>query len=171
MTAFRRYRRRRYGRSDTRTLAVIVILGAALASGASRGVTHGAAQVAGTDAAAVQAISFARAQLGKSYLYGATGPDAYDCSGLTQAAWASAGVSIPRTSEEQWAQLPHVSASQLQPGDLVFFVGAPIDPPPGHVVLYIGGGQVIQAYATGYPVMVSSLASMDAGGLVGYARP
>ena len=55
-----------------------------------------------------QAVAFAYAQLGKSYVYGATGPDSYDCSGLVQAAWASAGVSIPRTTYEQWASLPHI---------------------------------------------------------------
>jgi peptidoglycan DL-endopeptidase CwlO len=121
-------------------------------------------------AAAATAIAYARAQAGKPYLWGGTGPDAFDCSGLVMAAWASAGVTIPRTSQEQWAGLPHVT--DPQPGDLVFYAGADgTIASPGHVVLYIGHGQVIQAYATGYPVMITSLASVNAGPLTGYARP
>ena len=114
---------------------------------------------------AATAIAYARDQLGKPYVYGATGPDAFDCSGLVQAAWQAAGVSIPRTSEEQWAQLPHVSSPQ--PGDLVFYTGSPIDPPPGHVTMYAGGGQMIEAYGTGVPIRLTGLRP----GVWGYARP
>jgi cell wall-associated NlpC family hydrolase len=78
-------------------------------------------------------------------------------------------VTIPRTSEEQWANLPHVS--RPAPGDLIFYTGSPIDPPPGHVVMYIGHGEVIQAYATGTPVERTPLSKMAAGQLIGYARP
>lgn len=170
----RKYRYRRRGRGDNRSAVVVLaFLGVLMASGAAKGVTHhGAAPAVVADGAAMTAISFARGQLGCAYTWGGTGPcgAGFDCSGLVQAAYASAGISIPRTSEAQWAALPHVSS--LQPGDLIFYAGADgtVDS-PGHVVLYIGGGQVIQAYATGYPVMVSSLASMNAGGLTGYARP
>ena len=70
-----------------------------------------------------KAVAFAYAQLGKPYQWGATGPGSFDCSGLAQAAWAAAGVSIPRTTYAQWAALPHISTSALEPGDLLYFDG------------------------------------------------
>ena len=73
--------------------------------------------------AAGQAVAYAYSKLGDPYVYGATGPSSFDCSGLVQAAWASAGVAIPRTTYEQVAALPAVSTSNLQPGDLLFFDG------------------------------------------------
>jgi len=118
-----------------------------------------------------QVVAFARHQLGCPYVWGGTGPcgSGFDCSGLAVEAWTSAGVTIPRTSQEQSAQLPHVSRSQLRPGDLVFAAGSDGTPSsPGHVVIYIGHGKVIQAYATGTPVEVSTLASVHA---VSYADP
>ncbi len=170
---------RSYRRGNTPLGKAVAVVGvaAALAAGAGHTVTaragthpHGApARAAMATGAAAQAIAYARAQLGKPYCYGGTGPSCYDCSGLIEQAYASAGVDIARTSEEQWATLPHVA--KPRPGDLAFFVGSPIDPPPGHVVLYIGHGEVIQAYATGYPVMVSTLASLASSGFVGYASP
>jgi cell wall-associated NlpC family hydrolase len=99
-----------------------------------------------TDTRAGQAVAFAYAQLGKPYVWGATGPGAYDCSGLVQAAWAAAGVSIPRVTYDQWAALPHISASALEPGDLLFFDGE------GHVSMYVGGGYMIDAPRTGLTV-------------------
>jgi cell wall-associated NlpC family hydrolase len=98
--------------------------------------------------AAGKAVDFAYAQLGCPYVFGGTGPcnQGYDCSGLTQAAWAAAGVSIPRTSEGQWSGLPHVPLSQLQPGDILEFNGL------GHVAIYVGGGMLIDALHTGVPV-------------------
>ena len=120
--------------------------------------------------AAATAIAYARQQIGKPYVYGATGPYAYDCSGLVMQAYASAGVSIPRTSEKQWAGLPHVSSPQ--PGDLVFFPGGDGTwTEPGHVALVISATQMIQAYATGTPIEISPLSGAGAGGIVGYARP
>ena len=127
------------------------------------------------------AISFARGQLGKPYLWGGTGPDAWDCSGLTQAAMQAAGVAIERTSQDQWASETHISWSKVRPGDVIFFQGSDgTATAPGHVALVIAvtgyaQGQMIQAYATGYPVMVSpysqALASQDDGGLVGFTDP
>jgi peptidoglycan DL-endopeptidase CwlO len=115
------------------------------------------------------AIAYAEAQLGKPYLFGGTGPDAFDCSGLVMMAYRAAGVSgIPRTSEEQWAWGPQVPASQAEPGDLVFFTGSPIDPPPGHVGLVIGGGMMIEAYATGYPIRIAPYGDRDP---TGFTRP
>jgi cell wall-associated NlpC family hydrolase len=112
--------------------------------------------------AAARAIAYARAQIGKPYLWGGTGPDAYDCSGLVMEAYASAGVSIPRTSETQWAAGPQVPPDQVEPGDLVFFAGGDgTDTAPGHVGLVIGGGQMIEAYATGFPVRISVYGQAD----------
>ena len=169
--------RRRYRRVNGRFVASAVAAGLLLAA------AHGhVPPVSGQTASAVQpgtaipspaaaaAIAYARAQLGRPYQWGGTGPDAFDCSGLTQAAWQAAGVTIPRTSEDQWAELPHVSSPQ--PGDLVFFPGSDGTwMAPGHVALVISSTQMIQAYATGYPVMVSPLNGDGAGGIVGYARP
>jgi peptidoglycan DL-endopeptidase CwlO len=119
--------------------------------------------------AAATAISFAEAQLGKPYLFGATGPDAYDCSGLVMMAYRAAGVDIPRTSQEQWLWGPQVPASQAEPGDLIFFVGADGTPTsPDHVGLVIGGGMMVEAYATGYPVRIAPYANRDP---IGFSRP
>lgn len=87
-----------------------------------------------------RALAFARAQLGKPYRFSAAGPDAYDCSGLTSAAWKSVGVSLPRSSRSQYGAGSYVSRGNLQPGDLVFFYS-----PISHVALYAGNGQVIHA--------------------------
>jgi peptidoglycan DL-endopeptidase CwlO len=99
-----------------------------------------------TNTQAGQAVNFAYAQLGKPYVWGATGPDSYDCSGLVQAAWAAAGVSIPRTTYDQWAALPHIATSSLMPGDLLFYEGE------GHVAMYVGGGYIIDAPTSGLTV-------------------
>src|SRR6516164_9911608 len=69
-------------------------------------------------------IAFAEQQLGKPYMWGGTGPDAFDCSGLVMMAYRAAGINIARTAADQWATETKVPASQVQPGDLVFFVGA-----------------------------------------------
>ncbi|MFE2555338.1 NlpC/P60 family protein [Streptomyces sp. NPDC059352] len=108
---------------------------------------------------ASQAISFARAQLGKPYVWGATGPSAFDCSGLTQAAWRAAGVSLPRTTYTQINAGRRVSRSQLAPGDLVFFYSG-----ISHVGLYIGGGQMIHAPRPGAPVRVAPIDEMPFAG-------
>jgi len=99
-----------------------------------------------TSTQAEQAVAFAYAQLGKPYQWGATGPGSFDCSGLAQAAWAAAGVSIPRDTYEQWAALPHIAASALQPGDLLYYDGI------GHVAIYVGDGYIIDAPQTGLDV-------------------
>jgi cell wall-associated NlpC family hydrolase len=115
---------------------------------------------------AAAAVAFARAQLGKPYVFGGTGPGAYDCSGLTQAAWKAAGVSIPRTATAQMQGLPAVSGSAAQPGDLVFFYGnsSYVD----HVGMYIGNGLVIHAPHPGASVEIVAVSTMP---LVSYARP
>jgi peptidoglycan DL-endopeptidase CwlO len=115
------------------------------------------------------AIAFAEQQLGKPYLFGGTGPDAFDCSGLVMMAYRAAGVNIERTSQQQWASEPRVPASQVQPGDLVFFPGSDGTPTsPGHVGLVIGDGKMIEAYATGFPIRVATYTNRDP---VGFTRP
>ena len=115
---------------------------------------------------AAAAVAFAEAQIGKPYIFGATGPGGYDCSGLTQAAWKAAGVSIPRTATAQMQGLTAIPGSSAQPGDLVFFYGnsSYVD----HVGLYIGGGRVIHAPHPGSSVEIVAVSSMP---LVSYARP
>ena len=128
--------------------------------------------------AAAAAIAFARQQLGQPYLWGGTGPDAFDCSGLVMMAYRSAGISIARTSQDQWASEQQVPASQVQPGDLVFFAGADgTVTSPGHVGLVVDPARhlMIEAYATGYPVRYSQFgtASSPPGDQdpVGYTDP
>ena len=86
-----------------------------------------------------KAVEFARAQVGDAYAYGGTGPDAWDCSGLTQAAWGAAGVSIPRVVGPQFAAGREIPLSAVQPGDLVFYADM------SHVGIYVGNGQVVHA--------------------------
>jgi peptidoglycan DL-endopeptidase CwlO len=118
-----------------------------------------------TSTQAGKAVAFAYAQLGKPYVFGASGPDAYDCSGLTMASWAAAGVGIPRTSFEQWGGLPHVPTSQLQPGDILVFNGA------GHVGIYVGGNSLIDAPHTGAVVEKVALSGWYSQTLIGAVRP
>ena len=110
------------------------------------------------------ALNYAFAQKGKPYVYGGTGPGGYDCSGLTMMAWKAGGVSLPRTSQAQYNAGGHVSQSQLQPGDLVFFSGL------DHVGMWIGNGQLIHAPHTGDVVRVESFSNM-ASSYVGAVRP
>jgi cell wall-associated NlpC family hydrolase len=110
---------------------------------------------AGTSSRAAAAIAFAEKQLGKPYVYGATGPGTYDCSGLTQAAYAAAGVSIGRTTTDQVQDGTAVSQSQLQPGDLVFFYSG-----ISHVGIYIGNGNIIHAPHTGATVEIAPMSWM-----------
>jgi cell wall-associated NlpC family hydrolase len=128
------------------------------------------------NATVATAIDFAEAQLGKPYQWGATGPDAFDCSGLVMMAYRAAGVDIPRTSQQQFLWGPQVPASHVEPGDLVFFAGADGTPQaPGHVGLVIGHDEMIEAYATGFPIRVSvfgtSAAPPGDEDPVGFSRP
>ncbi|MCU1467477.1 MAG: cell wall-associated hydrolase, invasion-associated protein [Actinomycetia bacterium] len=105
------------------------------------------------------AIAYARAQIGKPYVYAGAGPGAFDCSGLTMMAWAQGGVSMSHGSQSQWASFPKVPIPNLQPGDLVFFGSS--GPSNHHVGLYIGGGTMIEAPHTGAFVRYSSIYRPD----------
>ncbi|WP_432035808.1 NlpC/P60 family protein [Streptomyces cucumeris] len=108
-----------------------------------------------------RALDYAMEQIGKPYVWGAEGPNSFDCSGLTSQAWAHAGRTIPRTSQEQWRQLPRISLQRLRPGDLVIYnKGA------SHVAIYAGNGQVVQAPRPGQQVKLSPLATNPVQGAV-----
>jgi len=113
--------------------------------------------------AAAQAVRFALKQVGKPYVYGAAGPGSYDCSGLTMAAWASAGVSLPHSAADQYNYGHHVSFSQLEPGDLLFYYS-----PIGHVTIYIGDGLMVSAPQDGENVSV--VPAVQGNGYVGSTR-
>ncbi len=170
MTAYP-YRAYRRGRGEGRgpVLAAVVLAGLLAASAAAS--RHGAVpwRAAGAGPAAVQAVAYAEKRIGLPYCWGGTGAGCFDCSGLAMMAWRSAGVSIARTSQAQWATERHVPASRVRPGDLVFFAGADgTMTAPGHVGIVTGPGRMIEAYATGYPIRVSSYNRPD---LVGFTDP
>ncbi|HWF20720.1 MAG TPA: NlpC/P60 family protein [Acidimicrobiales bacterium] len=125
---------------------------------------------ASTGPAAATAINYALDQIGTPYLWGGETPGVgFDCSGLTQAAYGAVGITIPRTSEEQWTALPHVALDDLQPGDLVFFdPGEDVPGLPGHVGIYLGNDQMVDAPYTGVDVRIDSLGGSPP---FGAARP
>jgi cell wall-associated NlpC family hydrolase len=105
------------------------------------------------------ALSYAMGQVGDAYVYGAAGPDAFDCSGLTMMAWKAAGVNLPHSSSAQMAMGTPVSSSELQPGDLVFYYS-----PVSHVGIYIGNGQIVDAANPSTGVRVAGVFSMPFSG-------
>lgn len=110
-----------------------------------------------------KAVEFATAQTGKPYEWGAEGPETFDCSGMTQAAWAAAGVTVPRTSQQQWAQLPRVAAEDMRPGDLiVYFDDA------SHIAMYVGDGKMVHAPRPGRTVTIAGAGTMP---ILGVVRP
>ena len=117
------------------------------------GGTTSAVYTGPTGSQADTAVAFVFRQLGCMYNYGATGPCSvgFDCSGLVMKAWAAAGISIPRDTYGQWAALPHVAESDLQPGDLLYYNGI------GHVAMYVGNGMIIDAPSEGQPVRELSM--------------
>jgi cell wall-associated NlpC family hydrolase len=108
------------------------------------------------------AVEEARRQLGKPYRYGGSGPDSFDCSGLTAWAWGHAGHSLPHSAAAQYNATTRVAVGNIQPGDLVFF-GSDIH----HVGIYVGGGQMIEASHSGTPVRYASIYRSD---LMGVGR-
>jgi len=124
--------------------------------------SRGSVQVpSGVDASgrAAIAIRYAMAQVGKAYVYGAAGPNAFDCSGLMMMAWAQAGISLPHSSSAQYGIGRHVASNDLQPGDLVFYYS-----PISHVAMYIGNGLIVEAANPGAGVRVSGVFSMPYAG-------
>ncbi|HEX6878280.1 MAG TPA: NlpC/P60 family protein [Nocardioidaceae bacterium] len=107
------------------------------------------------------AVNYALAQVGDAYVYGAAGPDAFDCSGLTMMAWRQAGVSLPHSSSGQMSSGPSVPSSALQPGDLVFYYS-----PVSHVGIYIGNGKIVHAANPDSGVEVADVFSMPFSGAV-----
>ncbi|MET9253401.1 NlpC/P60 family protein [Streptomyces sp. NPDC003717] len=126
--------------------------GAGSSTGTGTGTGGATTPVPSAGTKAEKALAFARAQIGKPYVWGATGPGSYDCSGLTSAAWKAAGVSLPRTTYAQVNAGATVPLSQAQPGDLVFFYDD-----ISHVGLYIGGGMMIHAPKPGAYVREESV--------------
>ena len=115
--------------------------------------------------AAQTAVRVAEDQLGKPYVWGAEGPDSFDCSGLTKYAYAAAGISLPHYTGEQWNVGRHVAESELQPGDLIFFHSD-----LHHMAMYIGGGQLIHAPHSGDVVRIASLSGWFQDNYVGAVR-
>ncbi|MEJ3746006.1 NlpC/P60 family protein [Actinomycetes bacterium KLBMP 9797] len=109
------------------------------------------------------AVRFAYAQLGKAYRFGASGPRSYDCSGLTSAAWARAGVPLPHNARRQYHSVGHISRADLRPGDLIFYYRS-----IHHVAIYAGGGKMIHAPRHGEPVRLDDV---DYQPIHGYGRP
>ncbi|MET7804522.1 NlpC/P60 family protein [Micromonospora chersina] len=109
------------------------------------------------------AVKFACAQIGKIYVWGAAGPDHYDCSGLTMAAWAKAGVSLPHNARQQHDVTRRVSRSELRAGDLVFYYSD-----LHHVAMYVGDGWVVHASQSGKPI---TMKRVDDGQINSYGRP
>ncbi|MFC6022425.1 NlpC/P60 family protein [Plantactinospora solaniradicis] len=107
------------------------------------------------------AVRYAYNAIGKPYVYAAEGPNGYDCSGLTLAAWAAAGKSLPHNAAMQWDKVAHISRGSLKPGDLVFYRSL------GHVGLFVGGGKIIHASRAGEPVKIVSVDVMTP---YGYGR-
>ncbi|HET6859995.1 MAG TPA: NlpC/P60 family protein [Streptomyces sp.] len=109
------------------------------------------------------AVAYATAQIGKPYVWGAEGPGSFDCSGLTSQAWLAAGKGIPRTSQEQWKQLPRVAAKDMLPGDLIIY-----NSDASHVGMYIGDGAIVHAPRPGRDVTLAGAGSMR---ILGVVRP
>ena len=124
----------------------------------------GPAPAAGDDARVARAVTFALGQRGKPYRWSAQGPHAFDCSGLTWAAWRAAGVAIPRTAAGQLAGLPRVRG-RLQPGDLVIY--RTDGPSRRHVAMVVGRDRMVEALGRGIPVRATSLRR----GWLGAVRP
>jgi peptidoglycan DL-endopeptidase CwlO len=123
----------------------------------------------GSSAVVATAIAFAKAQIGKPYQWGAAGPGSYDCSGLVYAAYAAADIHIARTTYQWQQDGPVIPLNQIQPGDLLFSAGSDGTPAdPGHVVMYLGGGQVVQAPQTGQDVQIDPV---DLASVVVATRP
>ena len=130
---------------------------------------YASAATASVSGAAATAIAFAQAQLGKPYCWGGQGPACFDCSGLVFAAYAAAGIHIARTTYQWQQDGPQIPLAEIEPGDLLFSAGSDGTPAnPGHVVMYLGNGQIIQAPQTGEDVQTGAI---DLAAVVAATRP
>ncbi|GGV17952.1 NlpC/P60 family protein [Streptomyces griseoflavus] len=131
----------------------------------ARWVDTGILDQAGTEAtgAGRKALAYATRQIGKPYVWGAEGPDSFDCSGLTSQAWLAAGTVVPRTSQEQWRRLERVPVADMRPGDLIIYF-----PDASHVGIYAGDGDMVHAPRPGRSVTVAPAGSME---ILGVVRP
>jgi cell wall-associated NlpC family hydrolase len=111
-------------------------------------------------------VRTACAQIGKPYVWAANGPDAFDCSGLTQYAWQAVGVSLSHFTGAQWNEGTPVSRAAAQPGDLVFFFGD-----LHHMGMYVGNGLMVHAATFGVPVRMEYIDNIDNGQVAGFRRP
>jgi cell wall-associated NlpC family hydrolase len=141
--------------------------------GTGHGLPSGYVVPAGTPPLHTEVVNFVVAQLGKSYVWGGAGPAAYDCSGLTMAAWASVGVALAHASSIQQTEGAAVSATELVPGDLVLVPGSDSPGPglAGHVGIYLGDGLVLSAIDTQYGVAVQTWDTFVSGGLIALRDP
>ncbi|MEI5528001.1 C40 family peptidase [Streptomyces brasiliscabiei] len=110
-----------------------------------------------------KAVKFATDQIGKWYEWGAEGPDTYDCSGLTSEAWAAAGLTVPRTSQEQWRRLKHIDIQDMRPGDLIIY-----NADASHVAMYLGNGSMVHAPRPNRKVTIAGAGTMQ---ILGVVRP
>ena len=148
-------------RSEARTASRSAAASSSRTEATAPGSAAAPAASAPASGRAAAAVRYAMAQVGKSYVYGAAGPSAFDCSGLTMMAWAQAGVGLPHSSGAQMGSGTPVSQSELQPGDLVFYYS-----PVSHVGMYIGNGQIVNALNPGAGVGVSGVNDMPYSGAV-----
>ena len=128
----------------------------------------------GSSAQGDKAVQYAKSQIGVPYVWGGeTAGVGFDCSGLVQWAWARAGITIPRTTESQYPDMIHVTLTQLQPGDLLFYYNLDGDHVVDHVVMYVGSGPwgVDTTIAAAHSGTTVSLAPLFTSGLIGAARP
>jgi peptidoglycan DL-endopeptidase CwlO len=138
-------------------------------SSGSSGGSGGSGSAPSSRQSASTAVDTALDQVGKPYQWGGSGPDSYDCSGLTSYAWRSAGVEITRTSRSQWDYTRRISRSELQPGDLIFYSRDGTRDGIGHVAMYIGGGDIVEAPYSGNNVRVRS-DGLSRSDILGYGR-
>ena len=138
------------------TAGVVLTPVAAQAAGGGTAPPVAAAPVAAPTAAAQAAVDTALAQQGDAYVWAGSGPEVFDCSGLTQFAYAAAGISLPHSSRVQATMGTPVARADLQPGDLVFFYS-----PVSHVGMYIGNGQMVHAPTSGQVVHVTNVDQMS----------
>jgi cell wall-associated NlpC family hydrolase len=160
---------RRIERADERAAAAAAAASFTTAVSSAGGTINSSGPVTPPNNVAAAAIAAARSRLGVPYVWGATGPDSFDCSGLTQWSYAHAGIGLPRTAAQQWSSGPHPALADLEPGDLLFWALNTSDPATiHHVAMYIGGGMMIAAPHTGENVQIQPVYMT---GFIGATRP